>query len=109
MYDFAIVALLGLAVLKLADFVVDNVPPLERIRTLLTYLGAIGAVWLLDYSVFQRWGVDVRNHAVGVWVTAGLVAGATVPWRALFRYLTHDRATADETLGESRPHLRRVS
>jgi hypothetical protein len=30
----------------------------------------------------------------------------TVPWRALFAYLTHDRATADETLGEHAPRVR---
>ena len=110
MYHFAIVALLALAALKLADFVADNLHGLARFRSLFVYMAAVGAVWLLDYSVFAGWGVDIRNHASGVWLTAAIVAGLTVPWRAAFRFLTHDRATADETLGESQPMmLRRVS
>jgi len=35
------------------------------------------------------------------------VVGATIPWRAMFRYLTHDQATGDESLGE-RGHLLRA-
>lgn len=108
-YHFAILALLALAALKLADFVADNISGFDRFRTLLTYLGAIGAVWLLDYSAFAGWKVDVRNHASGVWLTAATVAGLMVPWRAVFRFLTHDRAAAHETLGESRPMLKRGS
>ena len=46
MYDFAIVALLALATLKLVDFLVDNLPGLERFRSLGTFLVAMGAVWL---------------------------------------------------------------
>ena len=41
-----------------------------------------------------------------MWVTGFVVAGMTVPWRALFGYLTHDRAAADETLGEHTPKVR---
>jgi hypothetical protein len=38
-------------------------------------------------------------------VTGFVVAGLTVPWRALFGYLTHDRAASDESLGEN-THIR---
>src|SRR4051812_37635400 len=38
MYHFAIVALLALATLKLVDFLVDNIPGLERFRSLGTFL-----------------------------------------------------------------------
>lgn len=109
MYHFAIVALLSLAALKLSDFLCDNLPGLDRLRSLLTFVASIGAVWLLNYSVFDGFRVSVRNHAVGVWMTGFIVAGLTVPWRAVFRYLTHDLATADETLGDHRSILRRVS
>ena len=108
MYHFAIVALLALATLKLVDFIADNVSGLERMRSLMTFAGAIGAVWLLDYSMFDGFGVDVRNDATGVWITGFIVAGLTVPWRALFGYLTHDRATVDETLGQHTP-IRRAA
>jgi hypothetical protein len=104
-YDFAILALLALATVKLVDFVSDNVDALRRFRTLLTYVAAIGGVWLLDYSVFTAWGTDIRDADLGVWMTGFIVAGLTVAWRAVFGYLTHDRATSDETLGDHR-HVR---
>ena len=106
MYDFAIVALLALATVKLVDFLSDAVPQIGRFRSLLTFVIAVGATLMLDYSVFSAWGVGIRNETVGTWVTGFVVAGMTVPWRALFGYLTHDRAAADETLGEHTPKVR---
>ena len=106
MYDFAIVALLALATVKLVDFLSDAIPALHRMRSLATFVIAVGATLLIDYSVFRGFGVGIRNETVGVWVTGFVVAGLTVPWRALFGYLTHDRATSDETLGEHAPKVR---
>jgi hypothetical protein len=106
MYDFAVVALLALATLKLVDFLSEAVPQLQRWRSLLTFVIAVGATLALDYSVFTGWGVAIRNETLGTWVTGFAVAGMTVPWRALFGYLTHDRAAADETLGEHTPKVR---
>ena len=100
MYTFAIIALLGLATVKLVDVVCDYVRPLEPARSLLTFIVAIGGVWALDFSMFAGWDAPIRNQDVGLVVTGVAVAGITVAWRALFAYLTHDRATLDETLGE---------
>jgi hypothetical protein len=108
MYDFAIVALLALATVKLVDFLADNLPVVDRMRSLLTFAVAIAAVWVLDYSLFDGFGVDVRNHDTGIWLTGFMVAGLTSPWRAVFGWLTHDRATVDETLGHHQP-LRKVA
>lgn len=108
MYHFAIVALLALGTLKLVDFVADNVPGLERFRSLLTFVVGIGAVWLLDYSLFDGFAIDVRDRDIGMWMTGFLVAGMTIPWRALFAWLTHEKATRDETLGHHSP-MRRVA
>ncbi len=108
MYHFAIVALLALATLKLVDFVVDNLSGLERFRSLFTFVVAIGAVWFLDYSLFDGFAVAVRDRDVGVWMTGFLVAGMTVPWRAMFAWLTHEKAMGDETLGHHSP-MRRVA
>jgi hypothetical protein len=105
MYDFAIVALLALATLKLVDYVSDVAEPVRKFRSLLTFVVAVGATVLLDYSVFTGWGIDIRNAGVGMWITGFMVAGLTVPWRALFGYLTHDRAASDETLGDT-AHIR---
>jgi len=106
MYDFAIVALMALATVKLVDFLSDAVPQLAKWRSLLTFVVAVGGTLLIDYSIFRGFGISVRNDTVGTWVTGFAVAGMTVPWRALFGYLTHDRAAADETLGEHTPKVR---
>jgi hypothetical protein len=100
MYTFAIIALLGLATVKLVDVLCDYVSPLGQVRSLLTFIVAVGGVWALSFSMFDGWNTVVRNHDVGIVVTGLAVAGITVAWRALFAYLTHDRATLDETLGE---------
>lgn len=106
MYDFAIVALLALGTLKLVDFLTDAVAQLRPLRSLLTFVIAVGGTLALDYSMFRGWGVDIRNATLGTWITGFCVAGMTVPWLALFGYLTHDRAAADETLGEVTPRVR---
>jgi hypothetical protein len=108
MYTFAVVVLMALAIVKVVDFVMDFLPDMTGVRTLITFVLSIGAVWLLDYSLFDQFGVAIRNHATGVWLTGFMVAGATSAWRALFGYLTHDHATLDETLGDHRP-LRKVA
>ena len=99
MYNFAVVALLALATVKLVDFLSDSVGSLHRMRSLLTFVFGIGAVWALDYSMFDGFGIETRNHATGVWMTGFMVAGCTVAWRAMFAWLTHDRAEDDESLG----------
>jgi len=106
MYDFAIVALLALGTLKLVDFLIDLVPAIRQFRTLVTFVVAIAATVVLDYSLFSRWGIGIDNDSLGAWITGVMVAGLTVPWRALFSYLTHDQAERDETLGEHRPVAR---
>lgn len=103
MYNFAIVALLAVGTVKLVDFLSDTLPIIKPYRSLLTFVVGIGAVLALDYSLFAGWGVAVRNRTMGVWITGFAVAGMTVAWRAVFAYLTHDRATLDESLGEHRP------
>lgn len=103
MYHFAVIALLALATVKLVDFISDNVRSLDRMRSLLTFGVAIGGVLALDYSLFAGFGIGVRDTDVATWVTGFVVAGMTVPWRAVFGFLSHHRATADETLGEHMP------
>jgi len=100
MHDFAVVALLALAVVKTVDFLADQVGLLARWRSLLTFVGGVGLAWLLDYSMFAGWEIPVRDDDTGIIVTGFVVAGLTVPWRAVFSWLTHDRAAMDETLGE---------
>lgn len=99
MHDFAVLALMALAVVKLVDFLCELVD-IKGLRSPLTFVGGIGLALLLDYSMFNGWDVAIRDADAGVWVTGFVIAGMTVPWRALFGFLTHEQATRDETLGE---------
>ena len=108
MYDFAVVALLALAVVKTVDFLSDQFN-LAKLRSILTFVGGIGAALLLDYSVFAAWDIPIRDQDVGVILTGFVITGLTVPWRALFSWLTHERATMDETLGDHTASLRRAA
>ena len=100
MYTFAIVALFGLATVKLVDFVCETVTAVAPLRSLLTFVIALTGVLALDYSMFEGWNASINDRTLGVWIAGFAVAGITVAWRAVFGYLTHDRATRDETLGE---------
>ena len=100
MYQFAIVALLALAVVKIVDFLDGAIPAISSFRSVLTFVLGIGGVWALNYSLFDGFGIATRNHDLGLVVTGFVVAGMTVPWRAVFGWMTHDRAAADETLGD---------
>ena len=108
MYTFAIVALLALATVKLVDFLADNVPVLDRMRSLATFVIAIAATLILDFSMFDGFQTAIDDRDIGVWITGLCVAGMTTCWRAAFGYLTHDHAMRDETLGHHSP-LRKVA
>lgn len=108
MYHFAVVALLALALVKVVDFVVDQMSGFERMRSLLTFIGGIGAVWAIDYSLFRAWDIDVRTTWLGIWMTGFMVAGATVVWRAAFSYLTQHKSPVDESLGDHHPIIERL-
>jgi hypothetical protein len=109
MYEFAVVALLALATVKVVDFVSDNVPVIEQFRSVLTFVVAVGVTVWLDYSLFDGWGIAIRNEDLGIWITGFLVAGLTVPWRAVFGWLTHDRATGDESLGDHKGVIQKAA
>ena len=109
MYHFALVALMALAVVKVVDVLTDNVEALQRFRSLLTIALGVGSVLWLDYSLFDGFGVAVDDRDAGLWLTGFMVAGMTVPWRACFGYLTHDRAAGDETLGHHSPVIKRAA
>jgi hypothetical protein len=108
MYTFAILGLLALATVKIVDFLADNIALADRMRSLLTFVVGVGGVVWLDYSMFDGWDAAIRDRDLGMWITGFVVAGGTVVWRAMFSYLTHDRARSDETLGHSTP-LRKVA
>jgi hypothetical protein len=105
MYHFAVVALLGLAVLKVTDLLGELVPALARVRTLLTFVLAVAAVVAIDYSIFNGFGIDVRENWMGIWATGFMVGSLTTVWRAGLRYL----GLTEEPASEERTHRPRVA
>src|SRR5260370_6552977 len=93
MYQFAIVALLALAVVKVVDFIDGAIPALSGFRSLFTFVFGIASVWALDYSLFDGFGIATPNRNMAMLMTGLIAAGLTVPRRALARLLTPDRAS----------------
>jgi hypothetical protein len=105
MYDFAIIILMGLAIFKVVDLLEDFVPQLASFHLLTTLaLGVVGAI-VLDYSVFARYGVDLRNADFGTWMTGLMMAGTTSIWRAAFHWFGTSEGEEPEVRHQSRPHI----
>ena len=105
MYAFAIIILMGLAIFKVDDLLEDFVPQLASFHLLTTLaLGVVGAV-ALDYSVFARYGVELRTADMGVWMTGLIMAGTTSIWRAAFHWLGTSEGEEPEVRHQSRPRI----
>jgi len=105
MYTFAVVALLGLAVLKIADLLEDFVPGLSRIHALLTYALAVAAAVALDYSMFKGFHIDVRDAWMGPWFTGFIVGSMATVWRVAFGYLGSSEGKSAEERHPQRPRV----
>jgi hypothetical protein len=81
-YNFAILALLGLATYKTVDFVLSllgmELP--AAIKTFVTLGAGVLATELLDYSVFAGWHVAIRDAWMGPFFTGLMVGALTYVW-----------------------------
>ena len=104
MYEFATIALLGLAVCKLVDLV-GNLGHLSRATTItLAILMGVGLTWLLDYNVYAGWGQAFRKDWMGVVATGFTIAAFTAVWHSVFGFLSsYGRGSSSET---SDTHIR---
>lgn len=82
MYDFAIVALLGLAAWKVVGmlFGLLNLDLASSMRALVTLALGIVAALILDYSLFAGWDISVRNSDVGTVLTGLIIGGMAYVW-----------------------------
>lgn len=96
MYQFAIVALLGLALFKIVDLIEDLVPGLAKFHTFATIVLGVAAAVAIDYSLFRGFHVALRHDWMGVWATGFIVAGTTSAWRAMFHWLGSNEGDAPE-------------
>jgi hypothetical protein len=105
MYEFAVVTLLGLVALKVTDLVIENVPGLDRIRTLFTFTLAVVFALALDYSMFDGFGVTVREAWMGT-VGTGLVIGSLASaWAALLGWFGSSSISGTTTVRNERPRI----
>jgi len=103
MHDFAIVALLGLALFKIVDMIEDVVPGLSKFHTFVTLLLGVAAVIVLNYSLFTGYHVVLRSSWMGPWATGFIVAGSTSAWRAMFHWLGSNEGDAPEVRHQHGP------
>lgn len=106
MYHFAVVALLGLAILKLADLLVELLPSLGKTRTLITFAMAVAATVAVDYSLFAGFGVELREPWMGTWATGAVVGALAGAWAAVLGGLGQGRT---ETTGRRAGEARRIA
>ena len=99
MYEFATIALLGLALYKVMDLV-GSLGHLSRAASItLTILLGVGLTWLLDYNVFAGWGQVFRDDWMGVVSTGIVIAGMSTVWGSVFGFLASypHRSSTDTT------------
>ncbi len=105
MYDFAIVILLGLALFKVVDLLEEFLPQLAKFHLLITLVLAVVGAVLIDYSVFDRYGIDLRTDELGTWMTGLMIAGTTSIWRAAFSWMGSSEGQEPSVRHQGRPRI----
>ncbi|MFN2614533.1 MAG: hypothetical protein ABR552_06915 [Actinomycetota bacterium] len=82
MYNFAIVALLGLATWKFVGMLLGllKIDLDSSVRAFLTLGIGVLACEIIDYSVFAHWGVGLRASWMGDVFTGLIVGGFAYVW-----------------------------
>lgn len=111
MYVFATIALLGLAIWALT-MVAERFFALaaEYWAGAFVLLG-IGAAWLLDFSIFEMWGLSVRADWIGISLSGLALGGVAFFWREVLGLISSlFRKYSDQAEELERQHgLRRVA
>jgi hypothetical protein len=105
MYHFAVVALLGLATMKVAEVLEGFVPALTRISGLLRLALGVGVAVAIDYSMFEGFGISVREAWLGTWATGFVIGTLGYAWRAIFAWLGFGEGETSETRSHGRPRM----
>ena len=105
MYDFAIVAQLGLATLKVSDLLEELVPALGRFSAFLRLAIGVVAAVAIDYSLFAAFGISVREQWLGTWATGLVIGSMATVWRAALGWLGTSDTEATEPGRHGRPRM----
>ncbi|HEX9645402.1 MAG TPA: hypothetical protein VGC11_15530 [Acidimicrobiia bacterium] len=84
MYTFAVVLLLGLAVMTVGMLIARFVRLVDEMLMGITMLLGIGTAWLADFDLFAAWGFALRESWIAI-VLTGLALGGVA---YLFNELT---------------------
>ena len=88
MFAFAMMALLGLAVLAVTAIVSRYLSVSAEIRALMLAALGVGAAWLIDLDLFGVLAVATRDSAIGVTLTGLMIAGAAYFWQEILGFFT---------------------
>lgn len=110
-FAFAMMALLGLAVLAVTAIASRYLSVSAEIRAFVLAALGVGAAWLIGLDLFSVLAVATRDSAIGVTMTGLMIGGAAYFWQeilGLFAGLTRKLGDEATTLEKSE-HLRRVA
>jgi hypothetical protein len=106
MHEFAILAFGGLVTAVAVRLMSSYGREMAKASNWVLYFGlGVGYAYLVDFSIFSAWGMDVRNHMVGAIITGFMVGGFAWLWEEAIAF-AHDYAHAHN--GESKK-LRRAA
>jgi hypothetical protein len=115
MYAFAMMALMGLAVLAVSGIASRYISLATEIWALVLVALGVGAAWLVNLNLFSLWDITARNSAIGVTLTGLIIAGSAYFWReilaffgGLSRKFTDQAKIIEKTEHLRAEHLRRA-
>jgi hypothetical protein len=109
MYEFATIALLGLAVCKLVDLA-GNLGHLSRAAKItLAVLMGVGLTWLLDYNVYAAWSQVFRKAWMGTVGTGLTIAGIAAVWHEALDVLSSYSRRSYDQAAEIESHIPRAA
>jgi hypothetical protein len=88
MYEFATVALLGLAVAKIVDLTGAFYSASRAAKIVLAFLLGALATWVTDYSIFGAWGIQFRELWMGTVGTGLVIGGVAAVWHEILRVMS---------------------
>ena len=109
MYEFATIALLGLAVAKVTHLVGYFGLASRAARSTFAVVAGIALMWALDYSVFAGWGIGFRELWMGPVATGLVVAGLAALWHELLSLIGSYSRRASDQATEIETHFPRAA
>ena len=105
MYTFAVILLLGLAVMAVVMLVDRFLRFADEFVVALTILLGIGAAWLADFDLFASWGIALREDWIAILFTGMVIGGVAYFFREVVGVIAgvHHKY-ADEVLEFEKVH-----